>query len=1307
MTAKHSLSALVCAALGAWVTLGVLAATPARVRAQGTGGEVSPDLRDIVPYMMVVVDSSGSMERLPVCTCTTAACNECLPGGLSANGTVTTPAVDGCTLANDSNGIAPKTTETIPRERKKNRWAVTLEALTGTFAGNDANHPTYGGFGCERLARTQENGMSYDLGYFLPYQQPWDCALTTGEDCPYRHPTATCTSDANCSGHAQAYCVSGRCVALLQNSNGILDQYKAQVQFGLMTFDGWDTYVGYPPLITEQDFNTTLSEAKGGLWSYGGAKTFHYPNCVNDYMMDTGARSTIAEEGRLISINSCNGSDPSQCPPASTAWCSYCDPNPENIRNALNDSMQDSLLRARPYGGTPIAGALEDLYHHLKNDMNDTFGSCRGRYAMLITDGYPDDDYRQYGCDCQSQDPAGANFCGTWPCDDPLTCLNHEDNMRCPYDTAEDIAHDLVSGGRGTDTAQLQRLFVVGLAVDDASVKAKLNAIALEGGNPARTEVINGQTETNRAYFADNFGVLMTNLQNIIDNTIRPIARSVPTFVGGSGGTGSAAQYQISTGFERTSTGLWAGLIERRRFTCGGLSEADGTTPLGSSTLTARAIDTSKTTNNGDLMHWVLDGPTGNSRNLKTALPEAPDLSVANGKLYSGDVTAPCGSTGCAVVNLDAGAVTTERLGLGTQPADDAKRTEIMNWMYGRNGSPRDPATTGGRRLGDIWHSSPVAVGPPLSDSGDEGFNLFRRKTVVKNRPLTLYVGSNDGILHAFAIEAWPPNAETPTYQAGQEIFGFVPPVLLDNLETNLVAHQYTMDGTPLIKDVFFGYEAGDDPVPSDKADRYHTVLITGMRNGGWSYVALDVTNPLDPKFLWQYNDPTMGLTFAQPAIVQAIYTIGTTQVERAVAVLPGGVGEYGPSLIPGDCENGATNPQMLNTSGDASSRFRTFNDASAGATTPVHYHRQDVRCWRDLGRSLHFVDVGTGRLIKKIHLTDPGDSTSRRIFSSPLVSSPAVYRDGVGTLASRGFVVDADGVIWRIDMSDAGQHPDSEIHDTNDPMQGWTVRPFHDIFWDRGPAEGELTYEAPIVSVDVQGRLVVIAGTGDTNNFLKPTVENRVVSLTEIIDPSTVGAPTPASWRAAFNWEKRVKPTDGFVASELVTGSMALSEGQLFFGTFISLVPGGNACDLGKGRLFAVNYLERDALDANGTTPPTYGPKELVGIDPDDTGLFNATPSEAKDNLLVMGLTLTSRPSCNFINAGVTDIWNEWLPYIQERAGGDGDATYLVAHASGDISAGGPIQQHKLSKFGSVEVQVHRARQQLTRILSWATSVD
>ena len=62
----------------------------------------------------------------------------------------------------------------------------------------------------------------------------------------------------------------------------------------------------------------------------------------------------------------------------------------------ISDTIQRALLKTRPYGGTPIAASLDDLYYHLKHDVSDQFGSCRNRFALLMTDGYPDDDYRSY-----------------------------------------------------------------------------------------------------------------------------------------------------------------------------------------------------------------------------------------------------------------------------------------------------------------------------------------------------------------------------------------------------------------------------------------------------------------------------------------------------------------------------------------------------------------------------------------------------------------------------------------------------------------------------------------------------------------------------------------------------------------------------------------------------------------------------------------------------------------------------------------------------------------------------------------------
>jgi len=1194
---------------------------PGSAAAQG-----DPDLREILPYLMLVIDTSGSMERLPACACETPACEECLPK-------CHLPNVDGqppTEPPNDPNG----------RQLKKNRWATTLEALTGTF--ND--------FQCEKLARTSANGATFDVNYFTPYHQPWDCST------------------------ADTACAFSSVPATYQNGNGILDQYATRVRFGLMTFDGWDTYVGAIDIpMPASNFDIPRSNSVHGLWSYAGPKPINYPGCDVDYMMDTGARSAIAAEGSLISMNSCQGGGTPGGSPTCAAWCSSCDGDQTNI----NIDIQEALLSARPYGGTPIAASLDDLYYHLKNDVTDTFGGCRNRFALLVTDGEPATDYYEVGCNCKNEgdlmDPYRCCPGGT-PCDPSVPRYDPE-LKKCPYPRSEAAARDLVLGRTG-DPPMIERLFVVGMAVDDPNVLARLDLIADEGCTEDDCDTDNDDHD---ALFADDLDGLVQNLSAVINSLIEPISRSVPAFAAGNQDA-SIKQYQISTGFEvATEPGSpWTGVIERRRFGCdsaGDLVEFD--------------LDNLS----GDRFHQVLNNRAASLRNLKTAMPPsaggegwgATVPPLMNAHLFRGDSNEPCGTSGCPMAAFTTGL---HPLNFGLTATDTTRRDQIVNWMRGDASSPR-----ANKKLGDIYHSSPVVVGSPRFDTADEAFNLFRQRPDIIGRPLTMYVGTNDGILHAFSIEAYTTPANiTPqkTYVAGEEMWGFVPPIVLDDVEDNIAAGRlWSMDGTPVVKNVYFNRVAGH----AATANEYHTVLITGMRQGGSAYIALDVTNPMNPQFLWQFTDPQMGLTFAQPAIAQARYKVldqNNQLVDRngAVAILPGGVGQAG--ALTGDCNNGLRSSMPHPTT---SSAFETLQDTAGSG---VLEHRSDVRCWREQGRALYFVEVATGRLIKKIYM-DP-DAGNKRVFPSPLVGTPAIYQADVGTLTTQAYVVDADGVIWRIDMSD----PDPQ---SAKPMDGWTARPFHDIFWGRGPADGELTYEAPVLSVDNDGRVVVIVGTGDNNNFVKTTVQNRVVSLTEVRDTSVTGT-EPERFRAAMNWEMRVNSGSTgtrLVASELVTGTMGLFNGTLFFGTFIAIT-GADACDMGKGRIHAVHYLNRDGTSPNDGGK-TYPPILMNEVATDaSAAAINIAPEDAVDNLMLMGLGLTQRPSCTVVDPDQTfDVWGQDLTPVTSLAD---PAIYLVAQGSGDRSATSLLQQRQGSNLGSVELRIDKPST-LSRVVSWATSTD
>ncbi len=164
------------------------------------------------------------------------------------------------------------------------------------------------------------------------------------------------------------------------------------------------------------------------------------------------------------------------------------------------------------------------------------------------------------------------------------------------------------------------------------------------------------------------------------------------------------------------------------------------------------------------------------------------------------------------------------------------------------------PLRTRASKLGDIVNSSPLFVGPPAFRYGFDSYASFRNS--YKSRRSMIYVGANDGMLHAF-------DAET-----GVEKFAYVPNSLYGNLG-RLVSPSYThkffVDATPVMGDAYY-----------DGA--WRTLLTGGLRSGGRGIYLLDVTDPdsfgsetvATSKVLWEFtseDDADLGYTYAQPTI--------------------------------------------------------------------------------------------------------------------------------------------------------------------------------------------------------------------------------------------------------------------------------------------------------------------------------------------------------------------------------------------------------------------------------------------------------
>ncbi|MBL8276848.1 MAG: hypothetical protein JNL93_09130 [Pelomonas sp.] len=148
-------------------------------------------------------------------------------------------------------------------------------------------------------------------------------------------------------------------------------------------------------------------------------------------------------------------------------------------------------------------------------------------------------------------------------------------------------------------------------------------------------------------------------------------------------------------------------------------------------------------------------------------------------------------------------------------------------------------------RLGDIVNSESVYVSKTHVKYNDAGYDAFA--TATSTRQGVVYVGANDGMLHAFRADT------------GDELWAYVPTAALPNMykladKQYSTQHQYLADGTPVVQDAYIG-------------GQWVSLLVSGMGAGGRSYFALDVTDPTNPKALWEFTDNNLGLTLGKAEI--------------------------------------------------------------------------------------------------------------------------------------------------------------------------------------------------------------------------------------------------------------------------------------------------------------------------------------------------------------------------------------------------------------------------------------------------------
>jgi len=302
-------------------------------------------------------------------------------------------------------------------------------------------------------------------------------------------------------------------------------------------------------------------------------------------------------------------------------------------------------------------------------------------------------------------------------------------------------------------------------------------------------------------------------------------------------------------------------------------------------------------------------------------------------------------------------------------PASDTttKAADVIDFALGADyyNAQKTNVTTGstttyGTRLtmGDTLHGQP-------------GYVFYGDASNLSNTSLAnayIYTTDNDGFLHAI-------NALT-----GQEAWAFVPQDLLDNLYTlyqNPVeaSKSYTLDGSVQV----LKYDQNGNGVIDGTNDR--VIIYFSSGRGGSNYYALDVTNPLAPKFMWTIGPtqlPGVGQTWSTPTIAK-VNTGLSAQVSNQKLVLIFG-GGYDPS-----------------------------EDSQWNTTDSV-------------GNSIYMVDALSGALLwqgllSTASTTAPSSTLLANMTNA--IPSPVLVLDTNGDgYADRMYVGDLGGQLWRFDIT-------------------------------------------------------------------------------------------------------------------------------------------------------------------------------------------------------------------------------------------------------------------------------------------------
>ena len=291
-----------------------------------------------------------------------------------------------------------------------------------------------------------------------------------------------------------------------------------------------------------------------------------------------------------------------------------------------------------------------------------------------------------------------------------------------------------------------------------------------------------------------------------------------------------------------------------------------------------------------------------------------------------------------------------------------------VNYLLGDKSREGNPFRARNSLMGDVINSGVIFSGDPSSTINSSTYSSFYSSHV--GRTQAVYVGANDGMMHAF-------NASN-----GNELFAYIPSWLgpkLSLLTNSNYGDNHTsyVDGTPAVAE-------------AELDSGWATVLVSGSGGGGRGVFALDVSDPSSfsaSKALWEFtnaDDADLGYVVGRAQILKlrTSESSATTATYKWFAVVASGVNNYVADPISG----------IYSTTGNPALFFLDLSKPAGTAWT-----------------------LGTNYF----KISFPTNSTLNPTVAAGMLNfSPVLDGNGV---VSKVFAGDLQGNMWKLDFTTYG----------------------------------------------------------------------------------------------------------------------------------------------------------------------------------------------------------------------------------------------------------------------------------------------